>query len=351
MQGRCVSGAHIVVRQGKKGKRYIVRFRRGGRGFKLEHGGSFKTKREAMIRRDFIAGELAAGRDPRIGLAQLKNPPRIVTFGEWAERWVRSRHDVTERQRDEYRHPLRLILPRFEAMDPRTITPADVSEFVGELARRYAPSTVRTYYSPLAMILDFADVQPNPARHPSVKLPTRQREEPTPMTLAQFRAMLDKLPRKWHLFARLLEATGMRVGELTALTWGDVDSFESRLRVSRARTKGRTAGQRFVQVPGPLIDELADLLPMEDRAAGRPVFVGFSDQAFKQAMGRACKAAGLPHFHPHDLRHRRVSLWHGQGVPPRELAERTGHSRTSITLDVYSHVIDPRDDEWAVMDR
>jgi hypothetical protein len=29
-----------------------------------------------------------------------------------------------------------------------------------------------------------------------------------------------------------------------------------------------------------------------------------------------------PHFHPHDLRHRRISLWHHQGIPARQLAER-----------------------------
>jgi integrase len=53
------------------------------------------------------------------------------------------------------------------------------------------------------------------------------------------------------------------------------------------------------------------------------------------------KRSGLPHYTPHDLRHRRISLWHFQGVPARELADRAGHSRPSMSLDVYSHVIVP----------
>lgn len=57
-----------------------------------------------------------------------------------------------------------------------------------------------------------------------------------------------------------------------------------------------------------------------------------------RAMKRACKAAGIPHYHPHDLRHRRLTLWHGQGVPARELATRAGHSKPSMTLDVYTSV-------------
>ena len=47
----------------------------------------------------------------------------------------------------------------------------------------------------------------------------------------------------------------------------------------------------------------------------------------------------VPHYHPHDLRHRRITIWHQSGVPARELAERAGHSRPSMSLDVYSHVM------------
>jgi hypothetical protein len=36
-----------------------------------------------------------------------------------------------------------------------------------------------------------------------------------------------------------------------------------------------------------------------------------------------------------------ISLWHFQGVPARELADRAGHSRPSMSLDVYAHVIAP----------
>ena len=51
--------------------------------------------------------------------------------------------------------------------------------------------------------------------------------------------------------------------------------------------------------------------------------------------GAGCKNAKVPHYHPHDLRHRRITVWHQSGVPARELAERAGHSRPSMSLDVY----------------
>jgi integrase len=56
-------------------------------------------------------------------------------------------------------------------------------------------------------------------------------------------------------------------------------------------------------------------------------------------MLRACRTAKVPHYSPHSLRHRRISVWHQSGVVARELAERAGHARASMSLDVYSHVM------------
>jgi integrase len=56
-------------------------------------------------------------------------------------------------------------------------------------------------------------------------------------------------------------------------------------------------------------------------------------------MEWACKSAGIPHYHPHDLRHLRISLWHAQGVPAREIGEWVGQRQISTTLDTYTHVL------------
>jgi integrase len=69
------------------------------------------------------------------------------------------------------------------------------------------------------------------------------------------------------------------------------------------------------------------------------VFSGFTPDVAKNVMSRACKAAGIAHYHPHDLRHRFASVKVRDGVPVTELAAHLGHSRKSLTLDVYSHVL------------
>ena len=66
---------------------------------------------------------------------------------------------------------------------------------------------------------------------------------------------------------------------------------------------------------------------------------GAREAGCNKTMRTACKAAGIPHFHPHDLRHRRCSLWHGRGIPAREIGERVGQQQIAVTLDTYTHVM------------
>lgn len=56
------------------------------------------------------------------------------------------------------------------------------------------------------------------------------------------------------------------------------------------------------------------------------MFAGITEAFVYQAMTCACRNAKVPHYHPHDLRHRRITIWHQSGVRARELAERAGHS-------------------------
>ena len=59
----------------------------------------------------------------------------------------------------------------------------------------------------------------------------------------------------------------------------------------------------------------------------------------RMAIIRACKAAGVPHFTLHDLRHRRVSLLHRQGRSWAEIGRLVGQRKISETADRYTHVL------------
>jgi integrase len=61
--------------------------------------------------------------------------------------------------------------------------------------------------------------------------------------------------------------------------------------------------------------------------------------ALRTAIGRACRAAGVPEFSPHDLRHRRVSVLHLQGMPWARIGEHVGQRDLKTTADTYTHVL------------
>jgi integrase len=170
-----------------------------------------------------------------------------------------------------------------------------------------------------------------------VKLPRRVTEEASPPSDAHFLAIVENLLPRWRLFFITIEQGGLRIGEAAALRWGDVDAAGKRLRLPRSATKTKTS--RWVQLPGWLMDAIQDTCPLEDRVPERKVFQGLEVSAARQAMTRASRDAKIPHYSPHGLRHRRLTLWHQSGVPARELAERAGHSKPSMSLDVYTHVM------------
>ena len=61
--------------------------------------------------------------------------------------------------------------------------------------------------------------------------------------------------------------------------------------------------------------------------------------ALRTAIAKACRAAGVPAFSPHDLRHRRVTLLHLRGVPWARIGELVGQRDLAVTANTYTHVI------------
>jgi integrase len=130
----------------------------------------------------------------------------------------------------------------------------------------------------------------------------------------------------------------MRISELVGLTWGDVDEHAGRWRV-RADT-AKTGMPRWIDPVDPYIHAaVCGLTPREDRDLSAGVFPDLDDARLRTAITRACKATGTPHFSPHDLRHRRISLLVLRGTPIPRVSAYVGHARGSMTLDVYSHVL------------
>lgn len=106
-----------------------------------------------------------------------------------------------------------------------------------------------------------------------------------------------------------------------------------------ARISAKTRRSRLVQVPEDVLTMVIVRKPREDRDGDAQVFRGLRQANLRTDLYRACKRAGVERFGLHALRHRRLSMWPVQGVPIAEISKRAGHARSSMTLDVYAHVI------------
>jgi integrase len=316
--------------------RYLVEYRVGGRDTKVQHGGSYPTKRLARVRAATIEQELASLRVPDL---RPKQPVVAPTFAEAAERWLASRLDVADGTRTQQRTSINRAS---KVLGPRRVdevTAQDVAAMVSAIADAGAkPSYVRKVLQATAMLFDYVAITPNPARDKTqVKLPRDVRPEPEPPTAQHVLAVHRLLPARYRLPLVVLDATGMRLGELEALTWGDMDEPRGRWRVTAAVSK--TSRARWVIPPPVVFQAVAALVPRDDRVPERRVFQGFTGDRFRTAVGRACTAAGVPAFSPHDLRHRRISLQHLAGVPWARIGEHVGQRNLAVTANTYSHVL------------
>jgi integrase len=317
----------------KRGRRFRVEYRLGGRESSIRYAGTFERKGDALDRRAWVIGEMAAMRVPDVRLVPSASVETLATV---AARWRASRISVSDGTRATHVVNVGRIVPVLGDKAPAAVTKADVAGLVVKLHEDgLARESIRKTIATLAMVLDHAEIVPNPAR--KVELPERVVEQVNPPTAAQIEAMFAALVRPYRLPLLVLDALGLRVGELEQLTWGDVDEHDGRFLIAAARTKTRRG--RWVDVPDVLFDQVVELVPREDRGdlTGQ-VFAGFGADRFRTAITRACKTTGTAHFHPHDLRHRRATLWHLSGVPAAQAAGWLGHSAQEH-LRTYAHVM------------
>jgi integrase len=261
-----------------------------------------------------------------------------ASLRQLAETWQAARLDVAAGTAQTYKVALGRLLPRLGDRTAAELQPHDVADLVAELSETgLRKQTIRKTTSVLAMILDHHGIQPNPARDPRVKLPREEKRELTPPSAEHVLAVHALLPSAYRLPLLVLDATGMRVGELEAVAWGDVDEQRGRWRVRASVAK--TGAARWVTPPEQLFAAVSALVPRDDRVPERPVFGGFGADRFRTALTRACTGAGVPNFSPHDLRHRRVSLLHAQGLSWARIGEFVGHGDLVTTARTYTHVL------------
>ncbi len=204
------------------------------------------------------------------------------------------------------------------------------------------------------------------ARNPAeaVEPPRPQRTEMRALEDAQIALLLKSLEgSRLHAPVLLAVSTGLRRGELLGLRWSDVDLERGCLTVNRSVEQTKQSlrfkipkterSRRMVALPSFTVDMLRAhkreqtearlklgpayqnddlILPREDGSLWPP-------DSFSTAFAAFVRRSKLPHVRFHDLRHSHATQLLKQGVHPKIVSERLGHSKVGITLDTYSHVL------------
>jgi integrase len=326
----------LTTRTTKDGeRRYRVEFRCGGREAPTTYGGSFKTKREALERRAWIAGELAAKRVPHLRWHEATAP----TFAQAAKDWQAARVDVAEATRDQHRIQLDKLLPLIGSHRIDSLTAQDFIDVVAQLhANGTARETIRKTLGAGAMALDHAGVTPNPVRDRSIKLPREEPEQINPPSASDVEAVFRRIPAKHRLALIWLDWSGARVSSIDHTLVGDFDESRRRVRLRAATTKTRRA--LWVELHPVLAEAIEATLPHRRfRDPEARLFADSGADALRTAIVKACKAEGIVLWSPHDLRHRRISLLHLRGVPWARIAEFVGQRDLTVTANTYTHVL------------
>ena len=246
------------------------------------------------------------------------------------------------------------ILPYFGKKRVNDITAADIRQWQNELIKKgYSPTYLKTINNQLSAIFNYAvryyDLKSNPCAKAG-SMGKSKAEEMDFWTGEEFRKFIDSVMNKRvsYMAFMTLYWTGMRLGELLALTPKDVDLEKRTISITKSYQRlGRKdvitppktpKSKRVITIPEFLAADIKDYMDsLYDLQEGDRLFP-ITKYYLEHEMQRGIKESGVKRIRLHDLRHSHASLLIELGFSPLEIANRLGHEKVETTLNTYAHL-------------
>lgn len=329
--------------------------------------GGFKTKKEAELWE--TQEKLAKSK----GQISDKNPVFADYFRRWYE--VYRKPSAAANTRKIYEYVAGVLASYFGGLKIRSLTSENLQTFLNDFGESHSKNTASKIYGNVKSCLVEAFDEGLIHKNLSAKLKLIYNEDNARPSVFLSAAEIESLAGYCEQIAKpnrpvpymVLTAifTGMRLGEIMALSWSCINYDKNTIKIERSwaykahelKSPKNKASYRTIPVPATLLNKLVELKSNDPRW----VFVrknarhdgmtddeilrsGLVDQtATSGDLKRFAKKAGVKDFqniHMHVLRHAHVAYLAYRGVNWYAISKRLGHSNLSITLNTYAYLID-----------
>ena len=305
-----------------------------------------------------------------------------ITLEEWLKEWMKvyKKPYISPRTYQGYVEKSKTILEHLGNMQLQKIELYHLQKFISDLQNEgKSPKSLRHYYSILKMCFDDAimcrHISLNPTRN--LKLPSMRRKELNIMTKEE-QLVFEGFMKKYRMGTAyiVLVNTGLRAGELSGLTWKDVDFENKALYVRRGMQKITTYDDDFNKVKRerkvtdvktensyrvvPMLDKVVRILQeykekvQAEQEELAELGEGFKEDDFifktkynhpitseylRKTCQGICKSNNFRKVGIHELRHTFATRSIEAGIDLRVLQEILGHASYSTTADIYVHIL------------
>ncbi len=356
-------------KRGRKSWAIVVELDRDSDGHRRQKWETVQgTKKKAEARLAEILHALETG---------LYIEPAKLTVEQYLEKWLEAtKPNVAGKTFERYREIVkRQLSPALGKVLLSKLSPLQIQaahtkalesgRLDGKNGGALSPQTVLHHHRVLREALNQAVKWRLLVRNPAdaVDAPKPQRKEMRAIDATKM-AWLLGVVEGTRLYVPVLLAltTGMRRGEFLGLRWADIDFDLATVAVRRSieqtkegvrykSPKGKRG--RLLHLPaltlealkvhrvaqGLIREELGEAYATEDLVCAQPDGSIWPPDTFSVQFAKLAKKIGMKGVRLHDMRHSHATHLLQEGVHPKVVSERLGHSTVSITMDIYSHVM------------
>ncbi|MCZ7586948.1 MAG: tyrosine-type recombinase/integrase [Deltaproteobacteria bacterium] len=318
------------------------------------------TKKQALqierrMRQEFKAQRILGtgpGTTPSAGNQSYAAPAKKAAFSGFAKTWfetyVRPNNKPSARANKRGHIKLHLV-PYFKDSELASITAEQIEQFVAlKLTQGLNKKTVNNIVGTLRTMLAKAEDWEYLERSPMRRIKPLKTDAPRPRfyTSEETARILEACRAKesaWYGFFLCAFTTGLRLGELCALQWRDVDFQAGKLIIQRSLwhgIEGTPKSHRIREVPlHPRLETTLKALEKEKTTKyvfsknGKPL----TRNSCRKPFARICAAAGVEELRLHDIRHSFASQLVINGKSIKAVQELLGHSDIQTTM-IYAHL-------------